>query len=219
VTVRRLPFRFTRRHVLVVVLLLILLVGGFLAYRSSPLTQLSAARALWANQNISAYRIVVQYQIPLYQCQQDFEVRGEQITYRYKDECQVTPVAGSHSSQFEPLIVSNLFQRVEDTITNPVCGPNGCACDGPIGADVVYDPKRGFPQQITYRTVPELRWRYLDYWRALLSGGSSCPVPNPKNTLSTSSSTGQSITVVSLTPLKPETTIGSLPLPTLTPTP
>ncbi len=216
-TTRKFLFRFTRRRVILLVFLLVLLVGSFLAYCSSPMTQLSEARALWQSQNITAYRIAVQYQIPLYECQQDFDVRDEQVAYRYKDECQVTPVAGSFTGQFEPLIVSDLFQRIEDTFTNPDCGPNGCACDGPIGVDVVYDSKYGFPQKLTYRIVPELRWRYLDYWRALLSGASACPAPNPKTTLSTptASTPLQTITVISFKPLKPETTgIGSLPLPT-----
>ena len=82
---------------------------------------------------------------------------------------------------------------------------------------MVYDSKRGYPRQIIYRNFPELRWRYLDYWRSLLSGSLNCPAPNPKNTIATASNTGEMITVLSLTPLKPENAgLGLLPLPTLT---
>ncbi len=200
-------FKLTRKRLLLIILLVVVVGGLAYFYFSSPLTRMNAARAQWDSTGIHDYRIVAKYEIPFFDCQQDLEVRDEEITYRYEDGC------GGGNAPFDALIVSNLFKRIEANATNPACGANGCACDGPIGIDVIYDPERGYPQQLIYRTMPELRWHYLEYWQAQFSGNPVCPL-SAKNALPPSSET---ITVLSLKPLKPAKTelgIGTLPLST-----
>lgn len=180
-------------------------------------SDLDSARERWAAQSISHYRIVIEYSVPLFNCQQDIEVRNEVVDYKHQDSCAI-----SVTQTQEYFTISNLFQRIEDYINSPLCGPNGCACDGPISVDVAYHPEQGYPQQIVYQLHPERRWFYGEYWQALLSGTlQQCP---PINYI------GETITVQSLAPLEstgpiPDPSVEKAPTaiseitPTLSPTP
>ncbi len=113
----------------------------------------------------------------------------------------MTPIMGSNQGIMEMLTVAELFARAERAISAPECGPNGCICDGPIIVDVVYDSALGYPQRLDYRVSPENRWRYLEFWLSQFSGAPPCrPVTY----------VGQSITVVTLKPLKPPVNLGGL---------
>jgi hypothetical protein len=203
---------------LVAAVLLALLLFVIILTITAPARALAESKARWAAQGYSDYRIVVKYALPLYDCVQDFEVRGGEIAYRHKDECSLTPVAGNNNGLFEPLIVPALFQRIDETLNTPVCGPNGCLCDGPLGVEVSYNGPLGYPQQITYRLMPDARWRYPDYWLVRFTGSLNCPTTG-KNTLG--GYAGPVITVTSLTSLKPEQPdgggLGGLSLATATP--
>ncbi len=171
--------------------LLLILILALAAFQS--LTDLDAARERWAAQRITDYRIEVEYSVPFFSCQQDIEVRDDAVDYKHRDSCAVSVTQKSLD-----FTVSALFQRIEDSINNPACGPNGCACDGPIAVEVTYHPEQGYPQQIVYQLQPNRRWFYAEYWQALLSGAlQQCP---PTTYI------GETITVQSLTPLPPQPT-------------
>lgn len=140
------------------------------------------------------YRIVVTFERPYSTCQQDFDVRGNNIDYRHKDSCSVGGAITQKPGLVYPT-VDNLFVRIEDALNTPQCGPNGCVCDGPIEMTTTYDATYGYPLEIVYTLRTDLRTRDLQYWLALLDGSlANCPVITYG---------GQTIRVTSLEPLKP----------------
>lgn len=190
-----------RRWRVLLILFLVIAVAAFVVYRTTPLARLADARAQWASNGLSDYRIIVEYELPLYSCQQDLDVRNGEVDYRNQDSCRMTPVLGANQGIMEMLTVNGLFARVEQAVTTPECGPNGCVCDGPITVDVTYDAEMGYPQVLNYRLAPEDRWRSLEFWLAQISGSPPCPP---------ASYIGQIITVTSLEPLKPQVEMGNL---------
>jgi hypothetical protein len=174
--VHNLTPRIARRRLLAacvslpVCFLLLLIVRQF-----DPITDLETAKARWAATGISDYRIVVEFQRPYLTCQQDFEVRGTDIGYKHKDTCNMGgAITGNRNTNWPT--VANLFDRIEDGQKTQQCGPNGCICDGPIVMEVVYDPERGYPQEINYTLRQDLRSRDLQYWLAMLNGSlAQCP--------------------------------------------
>jgi hypothetical protein len=125
---------------------------------------LSAARERWAGRPFTSYRLVTEHVVGIAPCQQDAQVAGERVVSVFRNTCGRSAVT-----------ITNLFLDIErlDMTIGGRCGPNGCACDGPIDVDVTYDRTLGYPRQLTVRSKPERRWLYLDYWRALVSG-SAC---------------------------------------------
>lgn len=186
---------FSLRRILLAAVMLAIVIIGLVIYGASPTNQLAEARSRWAANGYPAYRIVLDYSLPLYACEQDFEVKNEEVTYRNRDSCRMSPVTGNKGGLLELMTVANLFLRIEKSINEPECGPNGCICDGYIGIDVAYDPTLGYPQRLEYRLRPEDRWRSLDFWRSQLSSNAPCPP---------ASYIGQTITITELTPLKPD---------------
>ncbi len=175
-------------------LLPVLLIAALVFRQADPINDLQTAKAKWAANGISDYRIVVEYKRPYLTCLQDFEVRETYIGYKYKDTCNMgSGVTGNRSTTWPT--VANLFDRIEAAQTNPQCGPNGCVCDGPIEVTAVYDPQYGYPQQITYTLRQDLRSRDLAYWLAMLDGSlANCPQVTY---------IGQTISVISLVPIPP----------------
>lgn len=174
--------------------------GGLLAaaaligWLTSPERALSAAQARWETAAIRDYRIVVVWDRELLDCEQDFEVRGGAVSYRHKDTCNIGPGAVGRTPALPT--VAFLFERVETALNEPVCGQNGCICDGPIETQVDYDPARGYPARIQTVLRPDWRWRDPAFWLAGVRGDlAACP---PTVFI------GQTIQVSSLEPLKPE---------------
>lgn len=162
--------------------------------QSDPLSALEAAKAQWAASGITDYRIVVTFERPYTTCQQDFDVRGTDINYKHKDTCSVGAAVIVRPAAVYPT-VENLFARIEDSLTTPQCGPNGCICDGPIEVTASYDADHGYPLEIVYTLRQDLRTRDLQYWLALLDGTlATCPQVTY---------IGQTIRVTSLEPLDP----------------
>ena len=193
VTLSKLRFRLSRRwwagFSLAALALLTLLVR-----QSDPLSALNAAKAQWAASDMTDYRILVTFDRPYNTCQQDFEVRGVDIGYKYQDSCSVGSAVVGHPAAVYPT-VDNLFVRIEDSLTMPQCGPNGCICDGPIEVTASYDTQYGYPLEIVYTLRQDLRTRDLQYWLALLDGSlATCPQVTYL---------GQTIRVKSLEPLQP----------------
>ena len=218
--VRKLTLRIAHRWLFVAAcVLLILVFTSLLVLRQSdPLNDLEAAKARWAASGITDYRITVEFQYPYSSCKKDFEVRGSSISYKYKDTCRFGGAITPNRNNDWPTI-DVLFSRIEDSLKNPQCGPNGCVCDGPIELGAVYDPERGYPQQITSTLRQDLRSRDLQYWLAVLNGSlANCP---PVNYI------GQTIRITAfealpplveqLTESTPEISIGDAIKPQVTP--
>lgn len=163
-------------------------------HQSDPLGTLEAAKAQWAASGITDYHIVVTFERPYNSCQQDFDVRGTDISYKHKDSCSVGGAVIGRPGIAYPT-VDNLFTRIETSLTTPQCGPNGCLCDGPIEVTASYDAELGYPLEIIYTLRQDLRTRDLQYWLALLDGSlANCPQVTYL---------GQTIRVTSLEPLEP----------------
>lgn len=174
--------------------------GGLLAalvlveWLTSPERALAGARARWEAAAIRDYRIVVFWDRELLDCQQDFEARGGVVSYRHQDTCNVGPGAVGRTSALPT--VAFLFERVEAALTEPICGQNGCICDGPIETQVEYDPEWGYPARIQTVLRPDWRWRDPAFWLAGLRGDlAACP---PTVFI------GQTIQVTSFEVLKPQ---------------
>lgn len=166
----------------------------FFVRQTDPLGEFEAAKARWEASGMPDYRIVVTFERPYSTCQQDFDVRGDEIAYKHKDSCSVGGAITSRPGMVYPT-VDNLFARIEDGLKNPQCGPNGCICDGPIEMMATYDADRGYPLEIVYTLRQDLRTRDLQYWLALLDGTlANCPAVTY---------IGQTIRVTSLEPLEP----------------
>lgn len=169
------------------------LLTGFVL-QADPLTELDAAKARWQAAGITDYRIAVTFERPYASCQQNFDVRGAEISRKHKDSCSVGGAITSKPGMVWPT-VNNLFARIEDGLKNPQCGPNGCVCDGPVEMTVTYDPERGYPLEIVYTLRQDLRRRDIQYWLAMLDGTlANCP---PVTYI------GQTIRVTSLETLAP----------------
>ena len=175
-----------RRYLLLATTIVALLscaaVGLALQWAPSQEQSLAAARALWDRRPFSRYRMVTEHTGGLETCRQDVEVWDERVVAVLSNTCPRSPMT-----------VVNLFLEIERYILTigGQCGPNGCACDGPIGVDVVYDSRLGYPRRLKVRSKPEQRWQYPAYWRRLLSGGGCTLIGFD----------GPAIEVVSLTPL------------------
>jgi hypothetical protein len=143
---------------------------------------LAASRGLWDRRAFSRYRLVTEHTGGLAVCRQEVEVLDERVVARFVNTCPRSP-----------LTVGQLFLEIEryNLTIGGQCGPNGCACDGPIEVDVTYDRRLGYPRRIEVRSKPERRWLYLEYWRRLVSGGGCTLI----------GFSGPTIEVVALTPL------------------
>jgi hypothetical protein len=175
---------------------------------------LAAARERWTTSGYTDYRIVVEYAQPYFVCFMDFEVRAEKVTYAHQDTCNFgfNTSANPNNRSLSWPTVRNLFAQIEREQSAPRCGPNGCACDGPIEVTVTYDPTLGHATDLVYRLRPELRWQYPEFWDALINNTlQDCP---------RSQYVGQRIRVLSITALPPITpTPHESPQATVTVTP
>ena len=134
--------------------------SGALALWQRPALELRAARARWAAQQLSHYRIELRYGALGY-CRQRVEVRNGSVAQVLENTCS------------EPApTVDQLFDQIDRTIETAQgsCGPNGCACDGTIGVFAEYDPRMGYPRTKGLVLQPSARWRYPDYWTQRLAG-------------------------------------------------
>jgi hypothetical protein len=171
----------------------LLVAVALVGWLTSPAQALAAARARWETAAIRDYRIVVFWDRELLDCEQDFEVRGGAVSYRHKDTCNMGPGAVGRTPTLPTVDV--LFGRVETALNEPVCGQNGCICDGPIETQVEYDAARGYPARIQTVLRADWRWRDPAFWLAGLRGDLAACSPTVF--------IGQTIRVLSLEPLTP----------------
>lgn len=173
------PFSVIRRHRWLVVggVALILAALTLMIGFNSPARQLRNAQNLWASEGARRYRITVRFERPYSDCEQEFDVENEVAGFKHRDSCTVgTGVIGKPREETMPT-VSNLFQRVADGLAAPLCGQNGCVCDGPVEMTAQYDPERGYPTTIEYRLRPDWRWSDPAFWLAQLNGTlAQCPM-------------------------------------------
>jgi hypothetical protein len=133
------------------------LIAGLWLWRGDP----SLARALlppharWAMRTFNHYRL--DYSVSgLITCQVQAEVRAEAVV-----AARTTPAGGAFCAIMS---VTGLFARIDKLSQSPLCGPNGCGCDGPLEIRVVYDTQLGYPALIEQELRPDERWRYFEYW-------------------------------------------------------
>lgn len=124
-----------------------------LIYQPTSASQLAEARSRWAARPFTRYRLIVERSDGLSGvCDYAIEVTGQAVTTVSHNTC-VEP----------PETVDGLLGWIERTNANPPCGPNGCACDGPILAQADYDAQLGYPREIVVSTTPSARsWNLID---------------------------------------------------------
>ena len=127
------------------------------AYWPTPRNELAVARSRWQARSFDQYQLSVEYTSSLGRCRQTVEVADNQIVQVATNSC-LYPAKTT---------VAELFAMIEPYVRSQPCGPNGCACDGHMTADVLYDPQFGFPQKIVIHSQIAGRWMHLDYWRNL----------------------------------------------------
>jgi hypothetical protein len=147
-----------------VLIITILLTSGIAIFAKSTffsntsINQLAAAKKNWAAQNVTHYRLTLNYS--QHDCQQEVEIKEQKVIAVNQNTCSTIP----------PQTVTDLFTQIESAANGEECGPNGCACDGPVRIDAIYDAKYGYPNQLDFRLKPEQRWLYFDYWRTQFLG-------------------------------------------------
>jgi Family of unknown function (DUF6174) len=130
----------------------VLVISGIvLANQDKSPEQLTAAKQKWQRNAVSHYRLSLNYS-NLDNCQQEVEIKDDKVISRKKNTCSTIPSVQT---------ITDLFQYIESA-NNQKCGPNGCACDGPIAVNVVYDSQLGYPRQIEMQLQPQKRWLYYN---------------------------------------------------------
>lgn len=125
-----------------------LLISGLVAVGVAPQLfaqqELAKAQSRWENRDFKRYRMVVETDSGFSEpCRQEVEIENEKVINVFHD-CKKP---GSFVEQ-PTQTITNLFIELEKYSSKTECGPNGCACDGVISADVSYDPQLGYPRQI-----------------------------------------------------------------------
>ena len=130
------------------------LLGLFLWQAAGHELSLSAARNRWASRPFTHYQLVFENHHPWATCRYDVEVRDEQVV-----SAVVTP---SHLCDHLPgattATITGMFDRL--SAADGQCGPNGCACDGQIEVEAIYDERLGYPHSA--RT----HLRQADWWHS-----------------------------------------------------
>ncbi|MBD2338584.1 hypothetical protein H6G64_16540 [Calothrix sp. FACHB-156] len=144
--------------------------------------RLAKAQKKWNDQNISHYRLTINYSSHN-NCQQEIEIKNEKVIAVKQNNCSTIPAQ----------TISELFQQIQASEDGTKCGPNGCACDGPVDIHTKYDAQYGYPYQLEMELASNKRWQYLDYWRNQMQG-LPCTMIGFIN---------QKITVTNFTPIQP----------------
>jgi hypothetical protein len=132
-----------------------------LSFWRTPMQDLAAARASWAGRPFERYHLVLEEFRGIGSCRQEIEVAGDRVAAVLQNTCP-------HPAR---TTVSDLFDRIEYYHTQRPCGPNGCDCDGAVGAQVVYDTLLGYPQQLHIASQRASRWQHTAYWKNRLQNG------------------------------------------------
>lgn len=125
---------------------------------NSSTNQLAAAKQKWVTQAVEHYRLSINY-FHL-NCQQEVEIKDEKVIGVRKNTCSTIPVQ----------TITDLFNQIKSKADGKECGPNGCACDGPLGVDAIYDDQFGYPRQVEIRLQPEKRWLYFNSLNDIFPG-------------------------------------------------
>lgn len=129
-----------------------LLLGGIVAVdvasnllaSSLAKQELVNAKSRWAARDFNHYRMVVETNSTFSEpCRQEVEIQNEKVINAVHN-CKSPIPSGEESI----VTIANLFNQLETHTSKPECGPNGCACDGVINADIIYDQQLGYPRQI-----------------------------------------------------------------------
>jgi hypothetical protein len=149
------------RWLLLITILLtsgIAIFANYKSFGSTSINQLTAAKKKWDTENVKHYRLTLNYSS--HDCQQEVEIKDEKVIAVKQSTCPTIP----------PQTVAQLFNQIETAAKGEECGPNGCACDGPMRIDAIYDAKYGYPTQLDFKLKPDQRWLYFGYWRSQILG-------------------------------------------------
>lgn len=144
------------RWALIITILLtsgIAVFANYTFFGNTSIKQITAAKKKWDAQNVTHYRLTLNYSH--HDCQQEVEIKEQKVIAVKQNTC----------STILPQSITDLFSQIESAVDGEECGPNGCACDGPVRIDAIYDAKYGYPNQLEFRLKSEQRWLYFDYWR------------------------------------------------------
>jgi hypothetical protein len=141
--------------------LMIACIAIAIVLRGGSQTQTNLYRQKWLARPFANYEMDISVDA-LAQCQTRYTVIDEQVTD------VVSTGQGCNELVYS---VSDLFAEIEK---DRGCGPNGCGCDGPIGAEAEYDETLGYPTRIEIRLMPERRLSFPDYWAKKLPFYSYC---------------------------------------------
>ena len=134
-----------------------LAIGGVGLWLADPAAALALIppRQRWAARPFDHYRLTYSMS-GLIACRVQAEVRAEAVV-----AAQTEPSGGAFCALMS---VTGLFERIDKLSQGPLCGSNGCGCDGPLEIRVAYDARLGYPVRIEQQLRPDERWRYFEYW-------------------------------------------------------
>jgi hypothetical protein len=136
--------------------------AGALGWYFTPMATFHEAQARWRERPVPHYRLVIER--PSLSCQQDVEVRHEQIVRVFEHTCPI-----------EMLTMTDLFERIArlDGMENFAFMPQGvCGCESELNAYVVYDTELGYPTEVGITDLRTLDVFERACWQHLLVQGS-----------------------------------------------
>ncbi len=100
------------------------------------------AHSIWGTQNLTDYRVTIRFYHPGGSCNTVIEVIDSigNIADLSGDACD-----GQRYHPIEVWSVDGIFNHFELLFTEPLCGPNGCICDGYVVPIVEYHDTLGYP--------------------------------------------------------------------------
>jgi hypothetical protein len=154
---------FDKFNLQIIIIIGLIVIGGVALFGDRTVlsnysnNQLELPKQKWNKQAVKNYRLILSYSH--FNCQQDLEIKDEKIVTVRQNNCATIPGK----------TVTDLFGKIESLADGKECGPNGCACDGPLGVNAIYDAKFGYPRQVEIKLQPEKRWQYFEYWQGFVT--------------------------------------------------
>lgn len=145
-----------------IVLIIFAVIGALVSFTSIPkIIELKNSQSKWESNGLSYYmlRVKVTEQASKSTCFWELEIQNESIVRRIVEECdEKIEVDGELKNLYyaEPLIsnmltatgVENFFEILRGNLSEEICGPNGCECDGHYDYEIQYHPTLGYPVSI-----------------------------------------------------------------------
>jgi hypothetical protein len=145
-----------------IILIISAVIGTLVSFTSIPkIIELKNSQSKWESYGLSHYMLQVKVieQASKSSCFWELEIQNESIVRRIAEECdEHIEVDGELKNLYyaEPLIsnmrtatgVENFFEILRGNLSEEICGPNGCECDGHYDYEIQYHPTLGYPVSI-----------------------------------------------------------------------